>query len=44
MSDSGERRAVAIAALAGSVLLLVGTYLHPMEGSAAEAQVNDWTR
>ena len=37
MSDSGERRATAIAALAGSVLLFVGTYLHPMEADPNDA-------
>ncbi len=37
MSDSGEKRTTAIAALAGSVLLFVGTYLHPMEADPTDA-------
>ncbi len=37
MSHAGERRVAAIAALAGSVLLFVGTYLHPMEADPNDA-------
>ena len=37
MSDSGERSVAAIAALAGSVLAFIGTYLHPMEADPNDA-------
>ena len=37
MSDSGERWVAAIAALSGSVLLFVGTYLHPLESDPNDA-------
>ncbi len=37
MSDSGERWVAAIAALAGSVLLFVGTYLHPTQADPSDA-------
>ena len=37
MSDSGERWVASIAALAGSVLLFVGTYLHPVQADPNDA-------
>lgn len=37
MSHSGERWGVAIAALAGSALLFVGIYLHPMQADPSDA-------